>query len=82
MTVTDMLRSAHFVVDQEGKPMAVMLDIGAWEALLAALGDIEDVQLARERLKNWRSKQGWTRWEDFEAELDAVRTSRVTLPLA
>jgi hypothetical protein len=71
MTVTDVLRSAHFVVDREGKPMAVMLDIGAWEALLAALGDIEDVELARERLKNWRSKQGWTRWEDFEAELDA-----------
>lgn len=71
MTVTDVLRSAHFVIDQEGKPMAVMLDISAWEALLAALEDIEDVELARERLKNWRSKQGWTRWEDFEAELDA-----------
>jgi hypothetical protein len=70
MTVTDVLRSAHFVVDQEGKPMAVMLDIGAWEALLAALGDIEDVELAREQLKNWRDKRGWTRWEDFEAELD------------
>ena len=31
MTVTDVLRSAHFVIDQEGKPTAVMLDIGAWD---------------------------------------------------
>jgi accessory colonization factor AcfC len=77
MTVTDVLRSAHFVVDQEGKPTAVVLDIGVWEALLTALEDIEDVELARERLKNWRSKQGWTRWEDFEAELDADGVSTV-----
>jgi len=71
MTVTDVLRSAHFVVDQDGKPTAVVLDIGVWEALLEALEDIEDVELIRDRLKNWRTKQGWTRWEEFEAELDA-----------
>jgi len=67
MTVTDVLRSAHFVVDQDGKPTAVVLDIGVWEALLEALEDIEDVELIRDRLKNWRTKQGWTRWEEFEA---------------
>jgi hypothetical protein len=70
MTVTEVLKSAHFLVDQEGKPTAVVLDIAVWDAFLAALEDVEDSELVRERLKDWRTKQGWTRWEDFEAELD------------
>ena len=71
MTVTEVLKSAHFLVDQEGKPTAVVLDIAVWNAFLAALEDVEDSELVRERLKDWRTKQGWTRWEDFEAEMDA-----------
>ena len=70
MTVTDLLNSARFLVDQEGKPTAVVLDIAVWDAFLAALEDVEDSELVRERLKDWRTKQGWTRWEDFEAELE------------
>ena len=70
MTVTDLLKSARFLVDQEGKPTAVVLDIAVWDAFLAALEDVEDSELVRERLKDWRTKQGWTRWEDFEAELE------------
>jgi len=35
------------------------------------LEDIEDTELIRDRMKNWPSKEGWTRWEDFEAELEA-----------
>ncbi len=61
MTVTDILQSAHFVVDQDGKPTAVVLDIAVWDAFLSALEDIDDNELVRERLKNWRTKQGWTR---------------------
>ena len=71
MTVTEVLKSAHFLVDQEGKPTAVVLDIAVWDAFLAALEDVEDSELVRERLKDWRTKQGWTRWEDFEAQLEA-----------
>jgi hypothetical protein len=70
MTVTEVLKSAHFLVDQEGKPTAVVLDIAVWDAFLAALEDVEDSELIRERLKDWRSKRGWTRWKDFEAELE------------
>ena len=70
MTVTEVLQSAQFVVDHEGKPTAVVLDIAVWDAFLSALEDIEDNELVRERLKNWRTKHGWTRWEDFESELD------------
>ena len=77
MTVTEVLQSAHFVVDHEGKPTAVVLDIAVWDAFLSALEDIEDNELVRERLKNWRTKQGWTRWDDVESELDADALSSV-----
>ena len=40
MTVVEVLKSAQFVVDQEGKPKAVVLDMVVWNALLAALGFI------------------------------------------
>jgi hypothetical protein len=71
MTVTEILKSMKFVVDQEGNLTAVLLDMNAWEAFLSMLEDIEDVELIRERTKNWRTKEGWARWEDFEAELEA-----------
>ena len=71
MTVTEVLQSAHFVVDREGKPTAVVLDIAVWDALLSALEDVEDDALIRDRLKNWRTKQGWTRWEDVDSGLES-----------
>jgi len=71
MTVTEILKSMKFVVDQEGKPTAALLDMDAWKAFLSVLEDVEDAELIRERTRNWRSKEGWTRWEDFEAELKA-----------
>ncbi len=77
MTATEILQSVQFVVDQSGKPTAAMLDMRAWEAFLSLLEDVEDGELIRDRMKNWRSKQGWTRWEDFEAELEADAISPV-----
>jgi hypothetical protein len=74
MTVTEVLRSAHFVVDRDGKPTAVVLDIAVWDAFLSALEDVEDNALIRDRLKNWRTKQGWTRWEDVDSEADVLPT--------
>jgi len=71
MNVTEVLQSAHFVVDHDGKPTAVVLDIAVWDAFLSALEDVEDDTLIRERLKNWRTKQGWTRWEEVDSELEA-----------
>jgi len=71
MTVTEILKSMQFVVDREGKPTAALLDMDAWNAFVSMLEDIEDIELIRERMKNWRSKEGWTRWENFEAELEA-----------
>jgi hypothetical protein len=71
MTVTEVLQSAQFVVDRDGKPTAVVLDIAVWDAFLSALEDVEDDALIRDRLKNWRTKQGWTRWEDVDSELES-----------
>ena len=58
MTVTEILKSIKFVIDQEGKPTAALLDMNAWEAFLSMLEDIGDVELIRERTKNWRTKEG------------------------
>jgi hypothetical protein len=35
------------------------------------LEDLEDTGLVRERLKTWRTKEGWSPWEDFENELES-----------
>jgi hypothetical protein len=71
MTVAEILKSMQFVIDREGKPTAALLDMDAWNAFVSMLEDMEDVELIRERMKTWRSKEGWTRWEDFEADLEA-----------
>ena len=71
MTVIEVLQSAHFVVGHDGKPTAVVLDLAVWDALLSALEDVEDDALIRDRLKNWRTKQGWTRWEDVDSEQES-----------
>ena len=69
MTIQEMLGAVQFVVSQDGKRTAAMVDIDVWEAVLSLLEDLEDTELVRERLANWRTKGGWTRWEEFEQEL-------------
>ncbi len=62
------LKDVKFLMDANGKATAAVLDIEAWSALLDALEDSEDTRLARERLAAWKTKQGWTAWEDVERE--------------
>lgn len=71
MTVSEILDSVQFVVDRTGKPTAAVLDIHLWGDLCPLLEALEDNQLIQDRFNSWRSKDGWTRWEDFEAELEA-----------
>ncbi|HEY4722295.1 MAG TPA: hypothetical protein VII92_10635 [Anaerolineae bacterium] len=59
-------------MNAEGKPTAAVLDIRSWEELIDLLEEFDDIHLARERLKNWQSKQGWTPWAEFEKELDSA----------
>jgi hypothetical protein len=70
MTVPEMLQSVQFVVGQDGRPTAVILDMETWKAILAMLGDTDEVKLIRDRLENWPGKEAGTRWEDFEALID------------
>ncbi|MFN8457722.1 MAG: hypothetical protein U0401_24220 [Anaerolineae bacterium] len=77
MTVTEILQSARFIVNQEGKPIAAVVDMQAWEVFCSILEKMEDTELVKERMKNWQTKEGWTRWEDFEVELEADALSPV-----
>jgi hypothetical protein len=70
--VEKVLTNAQFVVNAEGKPTAAVLDIQSWVELIDALEEVDDVHLARERLKNWKSKQGWTPWVEFDKELKSA----------
>ena len=71
MTVSEALASVEFIVGRDGKPRAAVLDMAAWEALIAWLEEMEDrgiVQAALPRLRMGPEKAGLLRWEDVEAE--------------
>ena len=85
MTVTEILRSVRFVVDPQGRPMAAMLDIEAWQELMAWIKDVEDVMVPPtsqpENVKPVESLEEL--WGDFWPEdetvddfIDAVRRWR------
>ena len=44
MTVKEILRTAQFLVDTEGKTKAVVLDYAVWEELRELLEDLEDAE--------------------------------------
>jgi hypothetical protein len=70
MRIEGILKTVQFVVDQEGKPRAAVLEMPVWEILLTLLEELEDRELIHERLTGWRAKMGWTRWAEFAAGLD------------
>jgi len=77
MSTLEILKSVQFVVNREGKPAAVQLDIEAWELLLDWLEDLEDREIATEvlpRLREEPGKVGALRWEDVRAEWDLPET--------
>ncbi|CBN57114.1 MULTISPECIES: hypothetical protein [Kamptonema] len=67
--VTEVLKSAQFVVDASGKKTAVQLSVAAWEALLDWIEDREDEGIFREAMSQLREaggspeKAGWLDWE-------------------
>ncbi len=68
--------SPSYVVGANGQPTAVVLDLVAWQTILAYLEDEEDGEILRQSaadlatLAKGQRPAGWKRWEDFEAELD------------
>ena len=71
MTGLQIIESVEVVVDQQGKPAAVQLDIKTWESLLDWLEDVEDRALLQEKLPRLHmgpEKAGALRWKDVRAE--------------
>jgi len=68
MTVTELLETAQFLVDAQGKKKAVVFNYAAWEELLALLEDLEDAEEIR-RLRE--SGEEVISWEQAKAELCA-----------
>lgn len=54
MSTAEILQSAQFVVGQDGKPLAVQLNIQVWEALLDWLAELEDRALIKAMLPQLR----------------------------
>jgi hypothetical protein len=71
--VEDALRSVRFVMGQEGRETAVLMEIADWQALLDWLEDLEDralVQSTLPRLRRGPQATGALRWEEAEAHWD------------
>ena len=68
MSISEIMQSARFIVGNNGRPSAVILNMEIWENLLLMLEDAGDNELVRQRMKNWQTKEGWTSWDEFEAE--------------
>jgi hypothetical protein len=69
------LATVEFVVNQNGETKGVFLPLAAWETVVAALEDAEDLGIARDYLTR-RAKgsspaeMGLLRWEDIAADWD------------
>jgi hypothetical protein len=75
MSVTELLKSARFVVGADGEKQAVILDVAVWEELVTLMEDLEDAEemhQARqvdEDLISWERVQGEYRATHPDADL-------------
>jgi hypothetical protein len=66
-------KSVQFVVDHDGRPSAVQMDIETWESLLDWLEDTEDRVLIKQALPKLRSHPAQAsalRWNEVKHEWD------------
>lgn len=74
MTVKEVLQSAQFVVNNEGRRTAVLLNIKDWETLIDWIETISDTQIAIQALSDLDAvngrpeKAGWFAWDDVKKE--------------
>ena len=66
MTLKELLQSAEYLVDANGKKKAVVVDFKAWEEILELLEDLEDIEEVRQLRE---AKQEYVPWEQAKAEL-------------
>jgi len=79
-TLSQALSTVEFVIDQNGKAKGVFLPLDAWEAMVKALEDAEDLTIAREYLMrrtrtSTLKEMTLLRWEDVADEWDDDQTS-------
>jgi hypothetical protein len=66
MSITELLQTVQFLVDNDGNKKAAVLDYAVWEELLTLLEDIEDA----EEIQRLREAEEETLlWEQAKAEL-------------
>jgi hypothetical protein len=74
MTVQEMLKTAHYVVDDGGHRTAVLVEIEAWEQLLAWIETMSDTRLAQVALAELAAaggdaeRAGWVDWRTARAD--------------
>ena len=73
MTIADLITSAQFVVDNQGRKRAVLLDLTAWEEVVARLSDLENEQQSDDDLLAFA---GTWAGDDLEQCLEEVYASR------
>ncbi len=66
MSIKELLQSAKYLVDANGKKRAVLVDVQVWEELLTLLEDSEDAEEVRQLRE---SKPEYVPWEQAKAEL-------------
>jgi predicted DNA-binding protein len=72
MSSTELMHNAQFLVDEQGRRTAVMVDIKVWDALMDLLEDLEDMQLVKDamsRLEQGPEAAGALDWETARDEL-------------
>jgi len=66
MSVKELLQSAEYVIDANGKKKSVVVDLAVWEELLTLLEDLED----GEEIKQMRdTKEEHIPWDQAKTEL-------------
>jgi hypothetical protein len=70
MTVNDAVEQVQFVVDADGKPTAALLNISAWQTLVAAIEDAEDQGVFSAYLSHSPDEIEPIDWELADLQLD------------
>ena len=72
MSIDNLVKSAQFMVDSHGTKKAVVLDMVAWEELLALLNDLTDTTAAEESYEEYQRDPSTARpWTEVEADMVA-----------
>jgi hypothetical protein len=76
MAIVEALQSAQFVVNGQGQRTAVVMDIQAWDTLIAWFEDAIDTKIAMQSLKDLAAaggrpqKAGYLDWDEISEAWD------------